>query len=226
MSSISFCLLVWLIQSYPVEYITKLPFHSCMKVYRVNFFFSPTGIAMVDGPVWKEQRKFTVSVFRDIGVGKLNFEDKIQSSISHLLEYLKANDGELIDPADQINKSVANVIGNIVFGSENYERNSDETVKYISCVDENFRNVETAGMMDDFPFLYYLPGDLFLVQKTKDNVSYMLEYGYRSVAWHRENPPPDDEPRDFIDAYLQRMAQNDSKRYDFSGNSSNHLSFL
>ena len=70
---------------------------------------------MVDGPVWKEQRKFTVSVFRDIGVGKLRFEENIQEAISHLHQYLTSNTCTTIDPGQQISKTVANVIGKVVY---------------------------------------------------------------------------------------------------------------
>ena len=44
------------------------------------------GIAGTHGPFWREQRKFIHSVFREFGVGRPVFEEKIQEEISYFLQ--------------------------------------------------------------------------------------------------------------------------------------------
>ena len=49
------------------------------------------GVGASEGPLWREHRKFLHGVFRDFGVGRPVFEEKIQEEISFLLQVCFAN---------------------------------------------------------------------------------------------------------------------------------------
>ena len=47
---------------------------------------SSSGVVGTEGPLWREHRKFVHGVFREFGVGRPVFEEKIQEEISYLLQ--------------------------------------------------------------------------------------------------------------------------------------------
>ena len=181
---------------------------------------------MTSGSVWKEQRRFALTVLREFGMGRLSMEEKIQNAITPLMEYLNAHVTKEIDPAEEISSAVANVIGNIIFGQEFYDKSSRETKRFIECIDENFRNMNKNNLEEDYPVLRLLPGDVCGMRHTMDNVAFMKGYFRRSIVWDLKLRQGDN-IRDFTDAFLVKMAEmegagSDTNKGMFDGKSVPH----
>lgn len=77
------------------------------------------GITVIDGPLWKNQRKFAHYALRDLGVGKdvmqLKIIDEITLLVKEIQEMARCNDGE-VDVPKYMDRAVANIISSIVFG--------------------------------------------------------------------------------------------------------------
>ena len=163
------------------------------------------GVAMTSGSVWKEQRRFALTVLRDFGMGRLRMEEKIMDALNPFMDYLSTNVSKEVDPAVEISTAVANVIGNIIFGPQ-YNPSSDDTSRFIRCIDENFRNISKNSLEEDFPVLRLLPGDVCGMKHTMSNLAFMHAYINASLVWHRRSFDGEN-IRDFTDAYLAKMAE-------------------
>lgn len=65
---------------------------------------------------WRESRRFTLQALRDFGVGKSSLEDKITGEINAVGSKFDSLKGEPTSVNDLMQKVVANVMFNIVFG--------------------------------------------------------------------------------------------------------------
>lgn len=80
-----------------------------------NVFFS--GIIFSQwGQSLKDCRRFALQALRDFGVGKISLEQNIETEVEALTAYLKETKGEPISFSRPVQKLVANVIFEIVFG--------------------------------------------------------------------------------------------------------------
>ncbi|XP_030848266.1 cytochrome P450 2J2-like isoform X4 [Strongylocentrotus purpuratus] len=76
------------------------------------------GLLIGVGQSWKEQRKFTLSVFRSLGVGKKSYEDTVAAEMTQLGRAIKEKKGSPFDPNILLGQAVANVICTIIFGTQ------------------------------------------------------------------------------------------------------------
>lgn len=74
-----------------------------------------TGVVWQSGHEWKVARKFTLKALRDFGVGKTSLEEKVFREIHAATDFLKATDGQPLDPRLLTSMIIANVIYDIVF---------------------------------------------------------------------------------------------------------------
>ncbi|XP_022258488.1 cytochrome P450 2J6-like [Limulus polyphemus] len=72
--------------------------------------------ASVNGNLWKEQRRFSVHILRNLGYGKTKMEDHIKEEISIILAHLASLDGTVCDVREVLVPSMSNIISAFVFG--------------------------------------------------------------------------------------------------------------
>ncbi|VDN37904.1 unnamed protein product [Cylicostephanus goldi] len=73
------------------------------------------GVVQIDGPKWREQRRFSLHVLRDFGVGRALMEGKIMDEVNAFATYLCENQGR-VTMNSPIAVCVGNVINNMLFG--------------------------------------------------------------------------------------------------------------
>ncbi|XP_050391263.1 cytochrome P450 2B5 isoform X1 [Patella vulgata] len=161
------------------------------------------GIVNTSGDVWWEQRKFAVSALRQLGFGKTSFEAKIQEEVFCFLKMLDEKNGEDVNPQKIIQTAVSNIICSIVFG-DRFEYNDPLFTKFLDIFDENLKMVGGTSLLNFFPILQYLPGDLFKFDRVLENVEFVQGFIRDTVELHRQSFNPN-KVRDFIDAYLLEL---------------------
>uniref|UniRef100_W5UM81 Cytochrome P450 2J2 n=1 Tax=Ictalurus punctatus TaxID=7998 RepID=W5UM81_ICTPU len=169
--------------------------------------YNGLGVALSNGYLWKNQRKFVITHLRNFGEGRKTLELSIQQESIILCDAFKAEQGPF-NPQFLINNAVANIISALVFGHR------------FEYHDENFLNIlrldteavvlagsDRAQLYNAFPRLFeYLPGPH---QKMFANYTKIIEFLKEELRRHKEDWDPSN-PRDYIDSYLLEMEKKKS----------------
>lgn len=147
----------------------------CYNIYVRVFYFAwqtdawpyfVVGIVLTDGPLWREQRQFTLKVLHDLGMGKPFLEQKIQEEAAILVSTIRAENGQPIDPDRHLMLATANAICCLLFGHR-FLYDDAKFIEAIQALVEMLECSKSCAPLNAMPWLQYLPGDLFAVQRTK-----------------------------------------------------------
>ena len=178
------------------EYFSDRP-----QVFIIDLITNHKGIIGSSGDVWKEQRKLTLSTLRHLGMGKNVLEVNIVREATALVEELNKTSAEVIDVNELISTAVSNVLSSIVFGKR-YEFDDPNFLKFLKVVENT---LGSNPVLTFFPFLRFLPGDMFRFKKMKRDVDMVLrELVDVSIDQHIEEFD-ENNTNDFISAYLKEM---------------------
>ncbi|CAH1775383.1 unnamed protein product [Owenia fusiformis] len=168
------------------------------------------GLVGIEGPRWKEQRRFALSTLRDFGLGKNKLEKMITSELESLFEVFDSYNGSAFQmKASTLTNAVTNVICSMVFGHR-FEYDDPVLNRMLYLMDENFSvNFKRASLAAFIPgatlLSKCLPGDLFKMKRLKENMDEIYfnivkkEYDAHVAKFDPENI------EDFIDAYIAEI---------------------
>ncbi|XP_076441103.1 cytochrome P450 2J5-like [Babylonia areolata] len=162
------------------------------------------GIISTSGPKWKEQRKTSLEILRAIGMGKNVLAEKIQEEITHYIQAIKDHQGAPAELHRLTLMSVSNISCNILFGRR-FRYHDPDFSRYLDLQDQTSQLIGNSAPLNFFPFLQYLPGDLFHVKRVAENTLTIQKFIREQVQQHTENYHASAEPRDFIHAYLRQV---------------------
>ncbi|KAG3256095.1 cytochrome P450 2B4-like [Ictidomys tridecemlineatus] len=161
------------------------------------------GIAFSQGERWRTLRRFALTTLRDLGLGRRSLEERIQ--VGCLERELERTCGTPLDPTFPIRRSTANIICSVVSGRRLHFQDEDFKA-FLGLLAEHLKQMDTCWVQAYglFPaLLRHLPGPhnrLFEVfEKQKEFVAQV-------VKEHQVSLDPA-QPRDFIDAFLISMQQ-------------------
>ncbi|XP_041477576.1 cytochrome P450 2J4-like [Lytechinus variegatus] len=163
------------------------------------------GIIVAEGEVWRDHRKFTHSVFRELGVGKKSYEDTIRTEMDQLIRAIEEKRGSSFNPNILLGKAVFNVICTIMFGTQ-YTYDDYDFLKVLNFMNVFSRNLGGGGSILYLPIpgLAKVP---FGVPKLMSKIiSEFNDFAQAQIEAHERTIDPDN-PRDYIDRYIIRMAQ-------------------
>ena len=117
-----------------------------------------TGVISTQGEVWHEQRRFIQSVFRELEMGHMSVEKRVQNEARYLTQGFHGHTVTPMDPHDVIQRASANVIYSCIFGNR-MDYDDVDYIRIVQQVEELLENVGNVGLLSALPFLRFLPGD-------------------------------------------------------------------
>ena len=191
-----------------------------------------------NGEEWKEQRKFSLRIFKQLGVGKEIVEEKIHEEIDYLFEQIEkqqqkldsSKEGVLMHPL--VGPSASNVITLLVSGKRFHFDHPTRKV-----LDESFLQRDITKMGGTLGIMNYLVPFaklILLIPSTQlkelfDKFDYVKNYIRTQMEYYRKTfDPKTDEPLNFIQAYQQEMSSDNlvGKYFDDDHLYANSMAFF
>ncbi|XP_069129908.1 cytochrome P450 2J6-like [Argopecten irradians] len=167
------------------------------------------GIAGSTGDFWKRTRTFSLEALREFGFGKRSLETKIQEEVDIFLDIVGDKNGDAFYLGAIAQISVSNIICSIAFG-ERYDHDEEEFKNLLHMLDQVFVLIAKASVINFFPFLRFLPGDVTHFKAAVGTLERIKVYLQDRIDQHRATFD-EDNVRDFIDAFLKaELAQGKS----------------
>ncbi|XP_009068953.1 PREDICTED: cytochrome P450 2U1, partial [Acanthisitta chloris] len=166
------------------------------------------------GPVWKQQRKFSLATLRHFGVGRHSLEPKIIEELNFIKEEMLKHGKDSFNPFPIIRNAVSNVICSMAFG----KRFNYEDVEFKTMLKNMARALELSVnsymiLVNICPWLYYLPfGPFRELRQTELDITAFLK---KIIAQHRDTLDTAN-PRDFIDMYFIHAEEEKNKESSFN----------
>ncbi|XP_015680049.1 cytochrome P450 2J5 [Protobothrops mucrosquamatus] len=169
-------------------------------------------VAQPYGEVWKEQRRFSLMLFRNFGVGKNLMEERILEESAYLIQAFTKNGSEPFDPYEFTDGAVTNILSTIIFGKR-FEYNSGFLKYLLDLIHQNIRLPAGpwALLFNAVPLVRRLP---LPHQKIITNTHKMFALVEKEIEEHKATVTPGD-PRDFTDAYLEEIQKPERKGSSF-----------
>nr|AIM58855.1 cytochrome P450 2C76 [Callithrix jacchus] len=160
------------------------------------------GVIFSNGERWKQTRRFSLMVLRNMGMGKKTIEDRIQEEALCLVAALKKTNASPSDPTFLLGCVPCNVISAIIFQNR-FDYSDPKFQTLINYFNENFESVSAPWIQlyNAFPFLRFLPGSHNVIFK---NYALQINFILEKVKEHQESLDISN-PRDFIDYFLIKM---------------------
>ncbi|CAG5125126.1 unnamed protein product [Candidula unifasciata] len=167
------------------------------------------GIIGSSGKSWKEQRSVSLAILRNFGMGKTTLAEKIQEEVSEYLSELAKFNGKPQEVRTLTNVAVCNVICAIIVGKR-FDYHDPYLIRLIHILNEQIKLVKSVSLRYAFPWIRYLPGDLFNIKKLiKNNNELMDHFCYPFInqfSKKLDNAEEDDESTiNFITSYLKEL---------------------
>lgn len=173
-----------------------------MKYVRIS------GIILVDGEFWHEQRRFFLRQLREFGFGTKNMsrliEEEAQELVTYIENTIKYDDTNIFRIDTLFSVSILNTIWKMMAGVR-YRAEDKQMRELQSILKELLSSISMMGTtFSYFPILKYLAPE-----KSGYNLYVMThlriwEFLYKELLYHKKTINPD-EPRDVMDVYLNLL---------------------
>jgi len=181
------------------------------------------GVLLSDGPIWAEQRRFTLRTLRDFGFGKAKMEDLINEEVEVFNEELKSYGGEPIDIAGKLNLPILNSLWKITVG-QRFDYDDPKLGIILAKLTEFFQRTANPKqhLMLSFPrmskLLEMIAPNVFERGKTIAINKEITALMQRTVRDHEKTIDVND-PRDFTDSVLLEIQRTTDPSSSFYGDS-------
>ncbi|XP_078517153.1 cytochrome P450 2G1-like [Lissotriton helveticus] len=154
---------------------------------------------------WKQMRRFSLTTFRNFGVGKRSIEQRVQEEAKCMLDEIRNKKGSPFNPRDLFGTITTNIIVSIMFGNRCDYKDS-ELLSVTRMINDCFHKMSSfwGQLYDTYPrVMDFLPGPH---HKISNILVDLLAFTEKKVKINQGTLDLSN-PRDYIDCFLIRMDQ-------------------
>ncbi|CAL1262447.1 unnamed protein product, partial [Larinioides sclopetarius] len=154
---------------------------------------------------WKEQRRFTLHMLRDLGFGKTRMEQHMREEILELRDILVKNEGKPVNLSNLLASSMSNNVASLVFGRR-MEFSDPQRQKLNQLIGDVGRFAGVVAWHIYFPWLKKFFDTFNIGNKGKLFRSLMTikEFCRKEIESHESTLDPNN-LRDFMDGFIVEM---------------------
>ncbi|GMR61865.1 hypothetical protein PMAYCL1PPCAC_32060, partial [Pristionchus mayeri] len=172
------------------------------------------GVIFSEGENWKTQRRTSVHILRDFGMGKNVMEEQVKSSLREFMRHLdNIDDKSRVEFRWPIQILVANVVNQVLFG---YHYKYDDCKRLMDYSDALTHQMEIQRqnplvfLAMQFPLISKLPLLGWLAEgKYRAEMGRLHTHVREDVARCEKTFDENEEPGCFVHAYMQKMRTSD-----------------
>ncbi|EFP08874.1 hypothetical protein CRE_18036 [Caenorhabditis remanei] len=188
-----------------------------------------TGVVMSSGENWVLQRRTSLKILRNFGMGKNLMEDQVMRSVHELLAQLESiKDKKNVDMFWPIQLCVGNVINESLFGYHYKYEDYERFKTFVTIVDTHLRSLQSRAslLIAAFPWFRHVP----IIGESgyygiKRNVKKYQTFIDEEVASQVKDYDGGSDPDNFVHAYLQQMEQTGNPGLDMKNLCASVLDF-
>ncbi|XP_063236602.1 methyl farnesoate epoxidase-like isoform X2 [Bacillus rossius redtenbacheri] len=172
----------------------------------------PPGVVFTDGPLWREQRRFSLRQLRDLGLGRTAMEEQLRREAREMVARLRAcsDTGEPVLMHDAFDASVLNALWALLAGRR-FNLDDERLRGLLDSVHASFRVLDmSGGLLNQMPFLRWLAPERSGYSHLVRVLCRMWDFLGETVSEHRSSLSLD-YSRDLIDSFLQEMERTKSQ---------------
>ena len=154
------------------------------------------------GPAWKFHRKLFTTALRQYLSNIPLIERRVSTQAEKLVQFIEEQDGKPFDPADCLQRTVADVICGVTFG-EGYDTTNPDLNRLLKLNVDLVANTDDAQLvtvLDFFPLAKYLP--LKAYDRLLQPVFEMFDIIRKFLRKGEENFDPEEPVQDLISGLL------------------------
>ncbi|XP_064475951.1 cytochrome P450 2J6-like [Ornithodoros turicata] len=168
------------------------------------------GLMVVNGPLWREQRRFSLRLFKNLGVTTQTMEQHIHDELQHLLVEFKKCEEKPVVATTYLTPSMSNIISALVFGKR-FEYKDSERVYLDDLIETIPRLAAQMSAVNFFPWirdllLFFKVGSC---EKLRHALACREDFVDSKITSHEETFE-EGTVRDYIDGFLSEMKQDGS----------------
>ncbi|XP_031618139.1 methyl farnesoate epoxidase-like [Contarinia nasturtii] len=175
--------------------------------YRIRTFNKRLGVVFNDGDFWDTQRRFSLKILRQMGMGRANMNEHIEQECTEMVNFFKRKsaNGQLIEMQHAFDIPVLNILWTLVAGYR-FEYDDERLQNLLKMIHECFRVVDmTGGILNLFPLIrHFFPirsGYKPLLNAHKPLWSFLQEVVNETKTKHSS-----ERPKSFINSYLEEIS--------------------
>ncbi|RCN53150.1 unspecific monooxygenase [Ancylostoma caninum] len=177
------------------------------------------GVLLSQGENWKAQRRASLHILRDFGMGKNLMEEQVLLSARGFLEHLsEIKDKDETNLRLPIQVYVANIINRTLFGFCYEYDNCNRLIEGVEAMNSTAIGIRSSKLTfaaQMFPIINSLPILGYLARGRFDrSVSVICKHLREDIDRALKSYSVDQEPQCFVHAYYQRMQTNPQLNFD------------
>jgi methyl farnesoate epoxidase / farnesoate epoxidase len=173
--------------------------------FRVRTFEKRLGIVFTDGTLWENQRRFSMTTLKHLGVGKFSMVKHIEHEAVELVSEFKKKCGSKFYMHNAFDISVLNLMWVLMKG-ERFELNDQRLIDLVAAVHKNFQVLDmSGGILNLFPFVRHIMPVKSGYRALVDTMKPIWKFLAEEIEKVKENYDPNLEPCCFIEAYYKEI---------------------
>ena len=192
------------------EVSSRIPFQKFSNINTVLsdiYIHGFHGLVVTEGKEWQEQRRFCLKTLKNFGFGKSSLETIMQEEIKNFCSDLKKDcQTGPVDLANRFNVMVINILWRII-GGKRFDYQDKKFAKLVEHLNEGFSAIAPTpklALLFAFPFLRKIFPRQTGFEDMRRGYHGVYEFLKEEIQSHVQNLD-EDNPADFIDAYLLEM---------------------